>query len=149
MVMPLAELGIEPLGTLLGGRGLRLELLSAGAEIPGSYWGAPEAGLVGDILYARPDTPVHSVLHEACHWLCMDAGRRAGLHTDAGGDDVEEVAVCYLQVLLAGQLPGYSRERLFADMDEWGYHFRLGSARRWFEEDAEDARAWLSRRTLI
>jgi hypothetical protein len=149
MVMPLAELGLEPLRELLGARGLRLHLLDAAAEIPGSYWGAPEAGLVGDLLYLRPDTPVHSALHEGCHWLCMDAGRRAGLHTDAGGDDVEEVAVCYLQVLLADRLPGYSRERLFADMDEWGYHFRLGSARRWFEEDAEDARAWLIARGLF
>ena len=34
-------------------------------------------------------------------------------------------------------------------MDEWGYHFLLGSARRWFEEDAEDARAWLLNRGLI
>jgi hypothetical protein len=149
MVMSLAELGLEPLRELLGTRGLRLRLLDAAAEIPGSYWGAPEAGLVGDLLYLRPDTPVHSALHEGCHWLCMDAGRRAGLHTDAGGDDVEEVAVCYLQVLLADRLSGYSRERLFADMDEWGYHFRLGSARRWFEEDAEDARAWLLARSLF
>jgi hypothetical protein len=149
MVMPLAELGAEPLRELLNGRGLHLQLLDAGAEIPGSYWGAPEAGLVGDLLYVRPDTPVHSALHEACHWLCMDAGRRAGLHTDAGGDDVEEVAECYLQALLAERLAGYGRERLFADMDEWGYHFRLGSARRWFEEDAEDARGWLMARGLL
>ena len=149
MVMPLAELGAEPLRDLLDSRGLRLQPLAEDAEIPGSYWGAPEAGLVGDLLYARPDTPVHSVLHEACHWLCMDAERRTGLHTDAGGSDVEEVAVCYLQVLLAECLPGYSRERLFADMDAWGYHFRLGSARRWFEEDAEDARAWLLDRGLM
>ena len=30
--------------------------------------------------------------------------------------------------------------RLMADMDAWGYSFRLGSARAWFENDAEDAR---------
>ena len=59
MVMALAELGLDSLRELLGGRGLRLHLLDAGAEIPGSYWGAPEAGLVGDLLYVRPDTPVH------------------------------------------------------------------------------------------
>jgi hypothetical protein len=28
-------------------------------------------------------------------------------------------------------------------MDEWGYSFRLGSTRAWFEQDAEDARLWL------
>ena len=27
-------------------------------------------------------------------------------------------------------------------MDAWGYSFRLGSARAWFEHDAEDARQW-------
>jgi hypothetical protein len=32
---------------------------------------------------------------------------------------------------------------MFRDMDDWGYTFRLGSAAAWFEQDAEDARAWL------
>ncbi len=35
------------------------------------------------------------------------------------------------------------------DMDSWGYTFRLGSARAWFEQDAEDARAWLEERNLL
>ena len=34
-------------------------------------------------------------------------------------------------------------DRAFADMDAWGYTFRLGSARAWFERDAEDAAAFL------
>ena len=34
-------------------------------------------------------------------------------------------------------------ERAIADMDAWGYSFRLGSTRAWFENDAEDARRWL------
>jgi hypothetical protein len=38
---------------------------------------------------------------------------------------------------------------MFADMDAWGYSFRLGSARAWFERDAEDARDWLIARGLI
>ena len=97
----------------------------------------------------RPDTPLHSALHEACHWLCMDAGRRRGLHTDAGGDDIEECAVCYLQILLADRLPGVGRARLMQDMDAWGYSFRLGSAAAWFESDADDARAWLQERGLL
>ena len=41
------------------------------------------------------------------------------------------------------------RERLFVDMDAWGYSFRLGSARTWFEQDAEDAREWLRERGII
>jgi hypothetical protein len=35
------------------------------------------------------------------------------------------------------------------DMDDWGYSFRLGSAGKWFERDAEDARHWLERHGLI
>ena len=34
-------------------------------------------------------------------------------------------------------------------MDAWGYSFRLGSTRAWFERDAEDARAWLAARSLL
>ena len=33
-----------------------------------------------------------------------------------------------------------------ADMDAWGYTFRLGSAHAWFEHDAEDAREFLHAR---
>ena len=38
---------------------------------------------------------------------------------------------------------------MFADMDAWGYTFRLGSSRAWFEQDAADARAWLRDSGLI
>ncbi len=55
----------------------------------------------------------------------------------------EESAVCYLQVLLADELPGVGRARLMDDMDAWGYSFRLGSTRAWFETDAEETRQWL------
>ena len=88
---------------------------------------------------------MHSVLHEASHYICMTPERRAGLDRDAGGDDDEESAVCYLQVLLADELPGVGRARLMQDMDAWGYSFRLGSTRAWFEADAGDARDWLER----
>jgi len=128
---------------LLARYGLRLVLVAPQEVIPGSYWGDSEAGLLGDRLYARLDTPMHSVLHEASHYICMTPERRAGLERDAGGGDAEESAVCYLQVLLADELPGVGRERLFRDMDEWGYSFRLGNTRAWFESDAEDARRWL------
>lgn len=129
--------------------GLQARLLNSGSAIPGSYWGESEAGLVGDVLYVRADTPIHSALHEACHFICMDAARRRALDRDAGGDYDEENAVCYLQILLADRLPGMNRARMQADMDAWGYTFRLGSARAWFEHDAADARAWLVREGLI
>jgi hypothetical protein len=137
------------LALLLGRFGLELMLVACGELIPGSYWGDSEAGLRGDRLYARLDTPLHSVLHEAGHYICMSPERRAGLDRDAGGDDLEEAAVCYLQVLLGGMLAGAGRERLFADMDAWGYSFRLGGTRAWFERDAADARAWLERHGVI
>ena len=134
---------------LLAGYGLRLELVPAIEPIPGSYWGESEAGLRGDVLYVRPDTPLHSLLHEAAHFICMSSGRRAGLDRDAGGDDAEECAVCYLQVLLSDALaPASDRARAFADMDAWGYSFRLGTTRAWFERDADDAREWLRRHAI-
>jgi hypothetical protein len=137
------------IGPLLAQFGIDMVPVAPGEPIPGSYWGGPEAGLIGHRLFVRADTPVHSILHEACHYICMDAQRRASLHTDAGGDFAEESAVCYLQLLFADELPGVGRERLFADMDAWGYSFRLGSARAWFERDAEDARQWLEDQGLI
>ena len=134
---------------LLARYGLDTRTLADDAPIEGSYWGESEAGLRGDTLFARHDTPLHSVLHEAAHYICMSPERRAGLDRDAGGNDAEESAVCYLQLLLADTLAGVGRERLFADMDAWGYSFRLGSSRAWFEQDAEDAREWLRRYGII
>lgn len=150
-VMRVAGIDVPGAAGLLAGYGLELVLLADGAAIPGSYWGEPEAGLSGSRLYVRPDTPVHSLLHEAAHFICMPAERRATLHRDAGGDVAEEDAVCYLQVLLAPALrgAGWNRDRLFADMDAWGYTFRLGSARRWFDEDADEALAWLRRHQKV
>jgi len=133
----------------LAARGLRLVLLAPEAPIPGSYWGEPEAGLIGDSVLARPDTPLASLLHEICHWLCMDDARRTVLHTNAGGDELEECAVCYLSVLMAADVPQYSAAQMLGDMDRWGYSFRLGSAARWFAEDADDARGWLVARGLL
>lgn len=134
---------------LLDRYGLALHLVAPEEIIPGSYWGEREAGLIGAKIFARLDTPLHSVLHESAHFICMTPERRAGLDTDAGGDDAEETAVCYLQVVLAGSLPGVGRERMCRDMDEWGYTFRLGRAAAWFAQDAEDAREWLICRGLL
>jgi hypothetical protein len=148
-VLTLADIDSAALRVLLDRYGMRLEIVAADAVIPGSFWGDSEAGLIGNRLLARADTPVHSMLHEACHYICMDGWRRNGLHTDAGGDYAEENGVCYLQILLAGHLPDVGRARLLLDMDAWGYSFRLGSAARWFMEDAEDARDWLLAHGLV
>jgi hypothetical protein len=148
-VLRIADIDRAQLALLLVRYGIDLRLLPNGQDVPGSYWGESEAGLDGSTLHARLDTPVHSVLHEAAHYICMSPERRAGLFRDAGGDDPEENAVCYLQILLAGLLPRVGRERLCADMDEWGYTFRLGAARLWFETDAEDARLWLQGASVI
>jgi len=137
------------LGVLLARYGLELRRVPDGAPVPASYWGDSEAGLRGREILARSDTPVHSVLHEACHYVCATPERRALLHTDAGGDYQEENGVCYLQILLADCVPRFGRERMLADMDAWGYTFRLGSARSWFHEDADDARRWLRTHGLV
>jgi hypothetical protein len=149
MVLLLNAIDRLELQVLLDRYGLELRLVPSGERIPGSYWGDREAGLVGSIVHARLDTPVHSVLHESAHAICMTPERRAGLDTDAGGDHREENGVCYLQILLAQALPQVGAQRMCRDMDEWGYTFRLGSAGAWFERDAEDARAWLELHGLI
>ena len=142
-VLRVADVRYSKLSQLLGRYGLSLRLVDDDAPITGSFWGEPEAGIVGRSVYARLDTPIHSLLHETCHLVCMDETRRSALERDAGGDDLEESAVCYLQIVLADYLPGVGRDRLMQDMDTWGYSFRLGSSRAWFESDAADARAWL------
>jgi len=142
-VLLTSDIGIACLRSLFAPHGLTIELVALDVEIPGSHWGEEEAGLIADTLYARADTPVHSVLHEGCHWLLMDAARREKLHTNAGGTMMEENAVCYLQILLADKLEHVGRERMMSDMDAWGYTFRLGSTQAWFENDAEDALDYL------
>jgi len=139
---------IPPLRALLARYGLQLREVADKDNIPGSYWGAPEAGLIGTDVHVRADTPLHSALHEAAHVICMDDTRRTSLNTDAGGEYSEEDAVCYLQILLAREL-GIPVAQMCADMDEWGYTFRLGSAHAWFTQDANDAYRWLVTHGLV
>lgn len=148
-VLLCSEISLEHLQSLLGRYGMEIKTVSFGESIPGSFWKAPEAGLIVNTLYISHDTPVHSALHEACHYICMDENRRDQLDTDAGGDYEEEDAVCFLQIILADYIPDMNRHRMFHDMDSWGYSFRLGSARAWFEKDAEDAEQWLLNKHLI
>ena len=125
------------------------ERVNHGQTITGSFWGEPGAGIVGKRVFVRDDTPIHSMLHEVCHIICMSDERRADLHRDAGSDDLEEAAVCYLQIILADFLQGVGSARLVQDMDAWGYSFRLGSTARWFSEDAADAFEWLVDNRLL
>ena len=148
-ILRLAEIDQHAVETLLAHYGLSLARVAAGEAIPGSFWGDEEAGIIGNTVYARSDTPIHSVLHEAGHLIVLPSERRAQVHTDATDSIEEEDAVCYLQIVLGGALPGVGRARIMADMDAWGYTFRLGSARAWFEQDAENARAWLIEHGLL
>jgi hypothetical protein len=137
------------LADLLKTYGLDIQFVPENTAIPGSFFGEREAGLIENSLYLRFDTPVHSALHEACHYICMSPDRRTHLDTDAEGDFNEENGVCYLQILLAGQLSNMGAHRMMLDMDRWGYSFRLGSARAWFDDDAQDAILWLQRYGIL
>ncbi len=148
-VMRIGQIGFDAPAALLAGFGLQLQRVPAGEAIPGSFWGDEEAGIIGNTVYARDDTPVHSLLHEAGHLIVLPVERRLEVHTDATDSIEEEDATCYLQIVLADQLPGVGRERLMTDMDAWGYSFRLGSAQAWFERDAWEAREFLQVRGLI
>lgn len=139
----MADVGFDAASSLLAAYSLLLQRVERGEVIPGSFWGECEAGIIGNKVYARDDTPVHSLLHEAGHLIVLPAERRSAVHTDATDSIDEENAVCVLQSLLANEIPGYGRDQLFADMDAWGYTFRLGSARAYVEHDAEEAWLWL------
>lgn len=148
-VLVIAEVDLADVRQLLASVRLEFILEPDHAPIPGSYWGEPEAGIIGRCVHARLDSPVHSVLHEAAHLAVAAAEGRHDIHTDASDSTIEEDATCYLEIIWAERLTGVGRERILSDMDAWGYTFRLGSAKRWFEEDAEDARAWLAERGLV
>ncbi|HEY8011881.1 MAG TPA: hypothetical protein VIE67_12885 [Rudaea sp.] len=148
-MLTLGDIDSDAAAALLACYGIAVEHIGDDLAIPGSYWGEPEAGVIGEKVYARRDTPLHSLLHEACHLIVAPADRRDRIHTDASDSQAEEDAVCYLQIVLADFFPGVGRESLMRDMDEWGYTFRLGSASEWFDHDAQDARAWLGERGLL
>ena len=148
-VLTLADIAFHDVASLLARYGLALERVADDTPIPGSYWGAPEAGLIGNTVFVRNDTPVHSLLHEAAHLIVLPAERRAVVDTDATDSIDEENAVCVLQSLLGEAIPGVGASRVLADMDAWGYTFRLGSARAYVEHDATAAWTWLQQRGLI
>ncbi len=142
-VVRIGDINIKQAQFLLGCFSLQLCVVEDGLPILGSFWGECEAGIIGSNVYVRRDTPVHSLLHESCHLIVLPPERRAQVHTDATDSVAEEDASCYLQLLLANCIDGFGFERACADMDLWGYTFRLGSARAWYERDAEDAQQFL------
>lgn len=148
-MLTLADIGFEAPRALLARYRLELIQVEDSQAIPGSFWGECEAGVIGHGVYARFDTPVHSLLHEASHLIVMPEEKRANIHTDASDCVTEEDAVCVLQALLGDELPGVGRERIWADMDTWGYTFRLGSAKAYFENDAEDVFDFLIGKKII
>ena len=148
-VLNVADCQINPIEALLQKFNLDLCLTPKATDIPGSYWGESEAGLISNTVYVRKDTPIHSLLHETCHYICMDDQRRQALDTDAEGDYDEENGVCFLQILLADDIPEMGQKRMMQDMDSWGYTFRLGSAEDWYTKDADDAFAWLKEYKIL
>jgi hypothetical protein len=134
-VLTVADVDHEVL-SVLGRFDLDLIVQSTDDVIAGSFWGDAEAGIIGHSVFVRPDTPVHSLLHESSHVICMDGDRRSRLDRDA-------------EIVLADHIVGVGRERIMADMDAWGYSFRLGSTRAWFENDADDAQKFLLNHNLI
>ena len=148
-MLTLADIDFDAPAALLARYGLQLARVADGEAIPGSYWGDCEAGLIGTSVHARADTPVHSLLHEAAHLIVLPSERRAAVHTDATDSIEEEDAVCVLQALLGDALPGVGRDCILADMDAWGYTFRLGTAKAYVEQDADTAWQWLATRGLV
>lgn len=148
-VLVLADIDFDKAAALLARYDLQLERVADGEPIPGSYWGEPEAGIVGSTVFARADTPAHSLLHEAAHLIVLPPERRAAVHTDATDSIEEEDAVLVLQALLADELAGVGLARMCVDMDAWGYTFRLGSAEAYLAQDADTAWQWLAARGLV
>ncbi len=148
-VLTLDDITFVDVASLLARYDLELLLVDDNAVIPGSYWGEPEAGIVGNTVHARRDTPMHSLLHEAAHLIVLEPARRASVHTDATDSIEEEDAVCVLQSLLGDALAGVGGNRILDDMDAWGYTFRLGSASAYVQHDAESAWQWLRQRGLV
>jgi len=128
---------------------LDLQQVAISEAIPYSFWGAPEAGRYQSTLYIREDTPIHSLLHEACHFICMSPEQRRADTHDAGGSALIENACCFLQLVLSDHIPNFNQAIHLHDMNTWGYNFRLGSAARWFYADSDDARQWLISHNII
>ena len=92
-VLTVGQIGFDDAATLLAAFGLRLHRVAAGEKIPGSYWGEPEAGIIAANVYVRDDTPVHSMLHEACHLIVLPEEKRALVDTDATARKMRSILI--------------------------------------------------------
>ncbi|HEU4813090.1 MAG TPA: hypothetical protein VFS99_02545, partial [Xanthomonadaceae bacterium] len=61
-MLTLCDIDEPAVAALLASYGIALARVPDGASIPGSFWGEPEAGIIGCTVHARGDTPVHSLL---------------------------------------------------------------------------------------
>src|SRR3569833_2073887 len=76
-VVTCGEIQLSALQDVLSPYGIDVLPVPDAQPIPGTHFGDPEAGLIAHRLYIRSATPVHSALHDACHYLCMASARRA------------------------------------------------------------------------
>ena len=143
------KIDTDSLRTVLSFYGIELVEVGKHLSIPYSIWETSEAGRRKNKLYVLGDTPIHSILHETGHFVCMSKKQRCSDTIDAKGSFEEENATCYLQILLSDHVDGFNRKLHLINMDEWGYAFRLGSAAKWCCQDAEDAKSWLQSRQII
>ena len=86
---------------LLNYYGIQVNYVGTDEDIPHSIWGNPEIGRVCEQLYIRGD---HSILHEASHYVCIQAHQRSLTQVDAKGTAMEENSTCYLQLVLSDLL---------------------------------------------
>ena len=87
----ISDLSLNSIAALLGKFKLSVDLMPDDATINGSYWGEPEAGIVGNRVLVRRDTPVHSLLHETCHIVCMTPERRQRFKGDGNAEEIQDV----------------------------------------------------------
>ena len=69
--------------------GLVLNCVASSTEIPYSFWGTPKAGRKYNPLFIHFDTHLHSILHEASHYVSMPQIRRSHDSHDASGGILE------------------------------------------------------------
>src|SRR3546814_11455545 len=105
-VLRLRDIAFADAAALLARYDLHLEHVPDDAPIPGSYWGESEAGLIGTTVHAPSDTPVHSLLHKACHLIVLSPDRRAAVHTDTPASAEEEDAVALRHAMPGEAHPG-------------------------------------------
>ena len=84
----IADLREAEIRDLLSAYGARLVMMPCGRDIPGSYWGDSEAGLIESDVFVRTDTPAHrKILEESGQPIPTDM---------AMPDEVAEVGLAQL-----------------------------------------------------